>query len=337
MTTNHAGEQLVRRYLRAVARALPARQRADVCREIGTLVEDKLEERTGGAAATQGAVEDVLRELGDPREVARRFDPHPCHLVGPELFPMFARITKIILAGAAGIALLATYLPRLVAVGPAEAWLSLGSLGHALGLYYQLVLALFAHLVVTFYLLERFHVRLTGLSEPFDPRSLPELPEVEGDEMSYVDFAGRVGSLAVLAVVVNLAPGLLAFPAGAGRSGLGLSDLGIVLPLTLINAWILLGVGLTIIVRSAGRWTAWLRALDLAVGLFGVWVVYNLATGSVVHAPASVPRLEPLARLLGGLLPYAPVLALVGWGLGVWKVVHRYVGRKEATSLDGDG
>ncbi len=35
---------------------------------------------------------DVLREIGEPGEVARRFDPHPRYLVGPELYPLFALV-----------------------------------------------------------------------------------------------------------------------------------------------------------------------------------------------------------------------------------------------------
>ena len=332
MTNATAGANLIRRYLRAVEQELPARLRSDVAREIGSLLEDKLEERTGGQTPTEGAVFDVLKELGDPRVVARRVDPHPRYLVGPELFPMFARITKIILAGAAGIALLATYVPRLVQGNPLDALLSLGALGHAVALYYQVVRALFAQLVVTFFVLERYRVRVPDLTEPFDPRDLPELPETQSDEMTFADFAGRVGGLTVAAVFVNLAPGFV-IALGAGHANaLSLADFGIVLPVTLINAWILLGLGFAFITRSVGRWTLWLRALDLAIGLFGVWVAYALVDGSSVHAPATIPHLAPLAHVLGRILPYLPVFALLGVGLDLWKVVLRYVRKAEGST-----
>jgi hypothetical protein len=325
--TAHAGADLVRRYLHAVDQALPERLRSDVTREIASLVEDKLEERAGDAERTEGMVLDVLREIGEPGEVARRFDPHPRYLVGPELYPLFARIAKIILLGALGIALIATYVPRLVAAHPLDAFLSLRALGRLVDHYYHLVLALLAQLVITFYILQRFRVKVPDLASPFDPRDLPELPAQQTDAVSFLDFAASVAGLTVIAALVNLTPGL---GLGLGANTLGPADFGIVLPVELINAWILFGIGLAFVARSIGRWTLWLRIVHLAVGFFGVFVLYVLVDGSSVHAPAVLPKLAPVARMLGGVLPFIPVFALVQVGVEMFGVVRSELRRAKA-------
>ncbi len=313
------GADLVRRYLHAVDQALPERLRGDVTREIASLVEDKLEERTGQGERSEAMVADVLAEIGEPGEVARRFDPHPRYLVGPELYPLFARIAKIILAGALGVAALATYIPRLVAAHPQDAFLSLEALGQLAGLYYHLVLALLAQLVVTFYILERLRVRGAALTGPFDPRELPEPPEAQTNEVTFLDLAATVACLSVVAVLVNFTPGRYF---SVGRNTVSLADFGFVLPVALVNAWILLGIGVAFLARWIGRWTLWLRALDLAVGFFGIYVLYALVDGSSIHAPAALPQLAPLAGLLGAILPYVPVFALVGIGFQMFGIVR---------------
>jgi hypothetical protein len=327
MSTAPAGADLVRRYLYAVDQALPERLRSDVTREIASLIEDKLEERAGDGARTEGMVIDVLREIGEPGDVARRFDPHPRYLIGPELYPLFARIAKIVLLGALGLVFLATYVPRLVTAHPLDAFLSFGALGRLVDHYYHLVLALLAQLVFTFYILERFRVKVPDFASPFDPHDLPELPAQPTDVVTFLDFAGSVAGLTVVAALVNLIPGL---GLRLGANNVGPADFGLVLPVDLINAWILLGIGLMFIARSVGRWTLWLRVVHLAVGFFGVYVLYALVDGSSIHAPAALPKLAPVARMFAGVLPFIPVFALVQVGVEMYGVVRSQVRRAKA-------
>ena len=64
---------LIERYLYAITRRLPAKQRADVAEELRTLISDMLDERCGSLPPTAKDVRVVLTELGTPGEMVRKY------------------------------------------------------------------------------------------------------------------------------------------------------------------------------------------------------------------------------------------------------------------------
>ena len=65
----------IERYVYAVVRQLPAKQRGDIELELKSLINDMLEERCGDVTPTERDVNVVLAELGKPSELAARYDP----------------------------------------------------------------------------------------------------------------------------------------------------------------------------------------------------------------------------------------------------------------------
>lgn len=94
---------LVERYLYAVTRRLPAKQRADVAEELRTLVFDMLDERCGTLPPTQKDVRVVLTELGTPGEMVRKYtaDEDAC-LIGQPYYAQYLLVLKIVLACVVG-------------------------------------------------------------------------------------------------------------------------------------------------------------------------------------------------------------------------------------------
>lgn len=99
---------LTDRYVWAVVRLLPTEQRPDIDRELRSLIGDMTEEHldAGGAAGAvidgpldEKAIETaVLTELGDPRRLASRYVATQRSLIGPELYPSYERMLKLVLA-----------------------------------------------------------------------------------------------------------------------------------------------------------------------------------------------------------------------------------------------
>ncbi len=89
--------QWIDRYTFAVTRQLPDAQRADIDRELHGLIEDLLEARTQGREATDEDVEAVLAELGDPTRLADKYRGHERFLIGPDLYPTYLIVLKIVL------------------------------------------------------------------------------------------------------------------------------------------------------------------------------------------------------------------------------------------------
>lgn len=87
----------IKRYVYEVTRRLPARERQKVAEELTVRIADLLEERLQGAEVTEAAAKAVLTELGSPWLMAERHRRKPSSLVGPELYPAYVRVLRIVL------------------------------------------------------------------------------------------------------------------------------------------------------------------------------------------------------------------------------------------------
>jgi hypothetical protein len=88
--------QIKQRYIYAVTRELPPAQRQDIEKELDGLIEDMLEEHTQNRPATDKDLEDVLYELGKPQVLAEKYRDQKRYLIGPDLYPYFIFILKIV-------------------------------------------------------------------------------------------------------------------------------------------------------------------------------------------------------------------------------------------------
>jgi hypothetical protein len=86
---------LTERYVQEVVRRLPADQRDDVAVELRTTIADTVDARNGTDPAS--AERAVLAELGDPHRYAARCADRPLALIGPDLYPRYTRLLKVLL------------------------------------------------------------------------------------------------------------------------------------------------------------------------------------------------------------------------------------------------
>ncbi len=112
MTTDHRERtpSLSERYVHAATRRLPEDQRADVADElrgsIGDRVDALLDERPG--LTPEQAEYDALAELGEPEQLAAGYSGRALRLIGPELFPWYARVLRTVLLVAVPAATIVT-------------------------------------------------------------------------------------------------------------------------------------------------------------------------------------------------------------------------------------
>jgi len=90
--------ELIDRYVYAVTRQLPAKQREDIEKELRSIINDMLEERCGDITPTERDVNVVLAELGKPSELAAKYDPNgERSLIGPRYYRRYIQTLKITL------------------------------------------------------------------------------------------------------------------------------------------------------------------------------------------------------------------------------------------------
>jgi hypothetical protein len=97
---------LTDRYVWAVVRTAPEKQRPELEREVRALVADATDARLDAGSTT--AEHDAIVELGDPQVLAARYADRPLTLIGPQYYLVWLRLLKLLLAivvplGAIGI------------------------------------------------------------------------------------------------------------------------------------------------------------------------------------------------------------------------------------------
>jgi len=105
---------LVERYMAAVERQLPAKQAGDILAELREEFLARQEEREAelGRPLDKKDVEVLLREFGHPLVVAGRYRKTQ-HLIGPEVFPFWWAVVKVVMAIVLGVYVVALALNAL--------------------------------------------------------------------------------------------------------------------------------------------------------------------------------------------------------------------------------
>lgn len=89
---------LTERYLYAATRNLPETQRLELRRELAERIGDDIDARVQDGAEPVEAETAALTDLGDPDALVARYLDRPLHLIGPQLFPTWKRLLKLLLA-----------------------------------------------------------------------------------------------------------------------------------------------------------------------------------------------------------------------------------------------
>lgn len=151
---------LIERYIYAVTKQLPKKQREDVAQELRGLIDDMLNERCGEITPTEKDIRIVLTELGTPQELSAQYDEDAkkC-LIGHPYYSTYKFVLKIVLFAAAVGITIANLMLQLVE--PQE-WFS--AITGWLEMLYNTLLATFAIVTLLFAFFYRKGVQIT---EPF--------------------------------------------------------------------------------------------------------------------------------------------------------------------------
>ena len=98
--------KLIDKYMLEMTNNLPSKKQADLIAEIRSLIEDTLDDRSqaAGRPVDEEMVAEVLKEFGPPEKVAASYLPER-YLVGPQLFPIFILVLRIVLTVVAVVTL----------------------------------------------------------------------------------------------------------------------------------------------------------------------------------------------------------------------------------------
>lgn len=275
-TKNGSASELIGRYVHEVTRRLPPKQRADVGRELRSSLLDALEDRFGAEPTwVQAAI--LLRETGPPARVAASYRPADRYLVGPEWYPAFTLVLRIVLGALVTVLTVATAVTLLL--GPAA---EVGArLAGFLPATLESGLIAFAIVVAVFHLLQRTEAPPEPASGSWDPEELPPVRAC--------DVAGRFEAITEVVVPPAFLAVLYLF-----RDGIGIPVAGDGPPLLndvflrylpWLAAATLLGMAVNAWLVWRGRWSWTSRGANLATDLFALWVLWRIAAEVAARRP----------------------------------------------------
>lgn len=327
--------EMIERYIYAVTQKLPQSQREDIAVELRGLIEDMVEERAGDTS-DEKVVEEVLLELGSPREMALKYTGKKRYLIGPELFEPFLTVLKIVLislTAALGIVFVIQTM-----INPIDL------LDAFVGLIVSLVTAIpqaVGWVILIFALVEYnggYKAEDLALDKSWSPSLLPEIPDRKRQIKRYDPIIAIVFYVLMMVLFTFSSNffGVYVFQDGSFQHVipfLNESTLPHYLP------FILLSLALFIVKEClkliSGKWTMKLVAYTLIINLIGIVAVIFLITGDAFWNTQFMSDLAQAGVVAEGADGYSVVEAI--WinctnivliilliGL-VWDVVDGYI------------
>lgn len=309
---------LTDRYISEVVRHLPEDQRGDISTEIATTIDDMVAaELEAGTAAGPGpdptaAEHAVLTRLGDPAALADRYSGARRYLVGPDVYPVWARVLRWILPVVGTIAALAGGILYVATTPEPEIG---GLIGQLVSSVAAAVLWAFAAWTLVVVIIER--TTPDGARSPLAPaRARPwdpaDLDDPDAGSGTRTDAVVSLVMLAILAVVPFL-PSTF-FYIGHLNGGERLIDPGI--PTVWVTGYLLF-IGLLALIQvwrlARPRQTGIRVGLEVAVDVVfgGFLTAFILGRSSILH-PDLVAAGDD-----------STVAAVIRWGLvaAVWLIV----------------
>ena len=325
--------ELIERYVYAVGKRLPRKQRADIEKELTSLIMDELDARTGGGEPSKEDITVVLKEMGPPGEVAARYTDKGRYLIGPALYPTYIMIAGI-MSGAVLLALTISMLVGFLSTQP-DAGHALLQVGLLIPRFIMAAVSGLGFLTIVFALIERFmpETKIKSLKENdvWEPDQLPQVPAKYDETKPWEEVLGIVLTVAAI-LIFNAFPEVIGIYYLDGQSlRLVLSPDALAYYLPFWNAVWGLSIGKSGLLLYRGRWELGTRIYDIVLSLLNIAVLAVMIAGprllndgaiSMIRAAAgeNIPDLMRSALVLG--LFAAIVVTAVQTGIKVYRLIR---------------
>jgi hypothetical protein len=233
-------EDMINRYIYQVTKHMNPMNKKDIENELRTLIYDMLESRTHGNNAAKEDIHAVLKELGNPSELAEKYQDTSRYLISPEIFPLYLFILKIVI----GATLLGMCIASILELITSSSHIWYSYIGSWIGEMIGSVGMAFASVTIIFAVLEWKGVNLKELMPNWEAEELPPVPVKEASIPIGEPIAGIIFTIIGIVIFIS-APQLLGayYYEGSGLTAIPVFNMDtfrVVLPLFLIT----MGLGL---------------------------------------------------------------------------------------------
>lgn len=325
--------ELIERYVYAVGKRLPRKQRADIEKELTSLIMDELDARTGGGEPSKEDITVVLKEMGPPGEVAARYTDKGRYLIGPALYPTYIMIAGI-MSGAVLLALTISMLVGFLSTQP-DAGHALLQVGLLILRFIMAAVSGLGFLTIVFALIERFmpETKIKSLkdNDVWEPDQLPQVPAKYDETKPWEEILGIVLTVAAI-LIFNAFPEVIGIYYLDGQSlRLVLSPDALAYYLPFWNAVWGLSIGKSGLLLYRGRWELGTRIYDIVLSLLNIAVLAVMIAGprfltetaiNMIRNATSVHILDYMRSALVLGLFAAIVVTAVQTGIKVYRLIR---------------
>lgn len=329
---------LIDRYISHVGKHLPEKSREDLKREIRSLVEDTLEDRSKelNRPVDEAMTVDVLKEFGRPEKMAASYVPER-YLISPRMFPIFWLVVRIVAS-----VLLAIMLVKLfVGLGQADA--------NFAQLFIQTLvdfaagaMSAFGNIVLVFAIIQYFMPELGQQLDKEDEWNPLKMEKIEDeDELSRFEQVFEITFSVIGLALFNFFPELLGFSFTSNGEWVFLPALSQTFFTYL--PWINLIWGAEIILSLflliQGHWQTATRGASIAIKVMSVGLAgFMLAGPSLVGLTPqdmlasgfgfTAENANTLVIMFEQAVKGTLVLIIVLDGFGIAKQIYKLLGRR---------
>ena len=215
--------EYVERYIYAVTRYLPEKDREDVAKELKSNLEDMLDDDY-----SKENVRKVLEDMGSPYELSRRYLNQENYLIGPGIYHTYIETLKILFVVAVTIGGIVFIVDLLANINSLEGFTSLSDtismilriILSGIGIMFNVIIGFFFWVTLIFVIIER--AQAAGemeriLTKPFSIEDLKEKPKHKEKRFSKVEEAlSMVLTIAFLFILLFRHDLIAIFIAGEG-------------------------------------------------------------------------------------------------------------------------
>lgn len=163
-------KNMIERYIYAVVRRLPEETREEVKSELQANIYDMLPENP-----TDQEIENLLVELGNPRDMAVKYQTKERYLISPRYFDDYIYTLKIVIAILVIVSVVFGFIDELTTQQSRSAWEMIGRMiGDAIANSFEGAYQGFLFTTIIFVIIEQAQLKI---KKPWTIKDLPELPK----------------------------------------------------------------------------------------------------------------------------------------------------------------
>lgn len=195
--------ELIERYIYAVTKSFPKKQRMEIEEELKANIEDMVEENSSNESYEE-KIEKVLLELGDPEILADNYRGSRKFLIGPIYYELYLLVLKIVIAAVVGGITIALFIKSFFTANNDIANIGMEYLGSI----FSGALQAFAWTTIVFFIIERNNGKLNDKQENKEIWDLSKLPPLP-DKKTQIPISEPVAAIIFTTIFFSIFLGIL--------------------------------------------------------------------------------------------------------------------------------